>query len=147
MSAVRALLTVLLTVVFSLGLSSAALADPGLIVGDGTPVAPGTMVRAQMGCESPDTTPVAGEGVTGSPWRRDAEGHQPWAVFSDVTVGADADAGPVTVTASCGGVTQSATITVAGTGPSAWTWAGGALALLAIAAVMVLLLRRRRVSP
>ncbi|MEJ2860855.1 hypothetical protein [Actinomycetospora flava] len=141
----RLLLTTLVAVLFLLG-AGTALADPGLVIGDGAPAAPGTSLRAQMGCEEPDTTPVTGPGVTGSPWERDADGHQPWAVFSAVTVAHDAAPGPVTVTATCGGRPLEATITVAApdSGRSVWRWLGAAALLLVIVAAMVALQRRRK---
>jgi hypothetical protein len=141
----RLLLTTLVAAVLFLGAGS-ALADPGLVIGDGAPAAPGTSLRAQMGCEEPATTPVTGPGVTGGAWERDADGHQPWAVFSAVTVAADAAPGPVTVTATCGGRPLEATVTVADTSTGGTTWrvVGGAVLLLVIVAAMVVLQRRRR---
>lgn len=149
MAGVRVLLTALVVALLSLG-AGMALADPGLVVGDGAPVAPGATVPAQMGCEDPVTTPVTGPGVTGGPWQRDPEGHQPWAVFSTLTVAPDAAPGPVTVTATCGGRPLSATLTVAGTAAGTGGGVGtgrilaGAAVLLVVVAVMVLLRRRRR---
>jgi len=141
----RLLLTTLVAALLCLG-AGTALADPGLVIGDGAPAAPGTSLRAQMGCEEPATTPVTGPGVTGGPWERDADGHQPWAVFSAVTVAHDAAPGPVTVTATCGARTLEATVTVADpdTGSSTLRWLGGAAILLVIVAAMVVLQRRRR---
>ncbi|GAA4925605.1 hypothetical protein EV188_102797 [Actinomycetospora succinea] len=141
----RLLLTTLVAALLALG-AGTALADPGLVIGDGAPAAPGTSLRAQMGCEEPATTPVTGPGVTGGAWERDADGHQPWAVFSAVTIAADAAPGPVTVTATCGGRPMEATITVAApdTGDMTWRIVGGAAVLLVIVAAMVLLQRRRR---
>jgi hypothetical protein len=148
---VRVLLTTLvvallaLLALLALG-AGTALADPGLVIGDGAPVAPGASVPAQMGCEDPATTPAGGPGVTGTPWERDPEGHQPWSVSSTVTVAADASPGPVTVTATCAGRPLTATLTVAGTGSGATTARilGGAAVLLVVVAAMVLLQRRRR---
>ncbi|MDD7940147.1 hypothetical protein PHK61_17125 [Actinomycetospora lutea] len=141
----RLLLTTLVAALLCLGAGTAS-ADPGLVIGDGAPAAPGTSLRAQMGCEEPATTPVTGPGVTGGPWERDADGHQPWAVFSAVTIAPDAAPGPVTVTATCGGRTLEATITVAApdTGDKTWRIVGGAAVLLVIVATMVLLQRRHR---
>lgn len=144
----RLLLTTLVAALFCLGAgvgAGTALADPGLVIGDGAPLAPGSSLRAQMGCEEPATTPAAGPSVTGTPWERDPEGHQPWAVFSTVTVAADAAPGPVTVTATCGGRPLEATVTVAdtGSGSSLLRWLGGAALLLVIVAAMVVLQRRR----
>ncbi|MFC5137376.1 hypothetical protein ACFPK1_03980 [Actinomycetospora rhizophila] len=141
----RLLLTTLVAALLWLG-AGTALADPGLVIGDGAPAAPGTSLRAQMPCEEPATTPVTGPGVTGGPWERDADGHQPWAVFSAVTVAADAAPGPVTVTATCGGRPLEATITVAETSGSSWRFVGGAAVLLVIVVAMVLLQRRRRAA-
>jgi hypothetical protein len=145
---VRVLLTTLvvaLLAVVALG-AGTALADPGLVIGDGAPVAPGATVPAQMGCEDPATTPAGGPGVTGTPWERDPEGHQPWSVSSTLTVAADASPGPVTVTATCAGRPLTATLTVAGTGSGGTTARvlGGAAVLLVVVAAMVLLQRRRR---
>ncbi|GAA4805196.1 hypothetical protein GCM10023200_48220 [Actinomycetospora chlora] len=148
MTGVRVLLTtlvaVLLAVLVGLGAGTAA-ADPGLVIGgDGAPVAPGATVPAQMGCEDPATTPAAGPGVAGSAWVRDPEGHQPWSVSSTLTVAPDAEPGPVTVTATCGGRPLTATLTVAGSGIGPWRIVGAAVVLLLIVAAMVLLQRRRR---
>jgi LPXTG-motif cell wall-anchored protein len=145
---VRLVLTMLVVAFLSLG-AGTALADPGLVIGgDGAPAAPGTALRAQMPCEEPATTPVTGPGVTGGPWERDADGHQPWAVFSAVTVAADAAPGPVTVTATCGGRPLEATVTVAApdTGDTTWRVVGGAALLLVIVAAMILLQRRRKTA-
>ncbi|MEJ2886229.1 LPXTG cell wall anchor domain-containing protein [Actinomycetospora aeridis] len=142
----RLLLTTLVAALLCLVGGGTALADPGLVIGDGAPAAPGTSLRAQMGCEEAGTTPVTGPGVTGGAWERDADGHQPWAVFSAVTVAADAAPGPVTVTATCGGRPMEATLTVAApdTGDTTWRVVGGAAILLVIVAAMVLLQRRRK---
>jgi len=143
---VRVVLAMLVVLVFSLAGHPGAVADPGLVIGDGAPVAPGATVPAQMGCEEPATAPATGPGVTGGPWQRDPEGHQPWSVSSTLTVAPDAAPGPVTVTATCGGRPLTATLTVAETG-SGGTVArvlGGAAILLAVVAAMVLLQRRRR---
>jgi hypothetical protein len=143
---VRVLLTTLVAVLLALGAGTAA-ADPGLVIGgDGAPVAPGATVPAQMGCEDPSTTPATGPGVSGTPWERDPEGHQPWSVSSTLTVAPDASAGPVTVTATCGGQPLTATLTVAGTGTGGTTVRVlvGAAILLVVVGVMVLLQRRRR---
>lgn len=147
MTGVRLLLTTLVVALLSLG-AGTALADPGLVIGDGTPVAPGATVPAQMGCEDPATTPAVGPGVTGGPWQRDPEGHQPWAVSSTVAVAPDAAPGPVTVTATCGGRPLTATLTVADTGAGGTTarLLGGAAILLVVVAAMVLIQRRRRRS-
>jgi hypothetical protein len=144
---VRLVLTMLVVAFLSLG-AGTALADPGLVIGDGAPVAPGATVAAQMGCEEPATTPAGGPGVTGGPWQRDPEGHQPWSVSSTLIVAADAAPGPVTVTATCGGRPLTATLTVADTGSGATTLRvlGGAAVLLVIVAAMLLLQRRRRVT-
>jgi hypothetical protein len=144
---VRLVLTMLVVAFLSLG-AGTALADPGLVIGDGAPVAPGATVTAQMGCEDAATTPAVGPGVTGGPWQRDPEGHQPWSVSSTLTVAADAAPGPVTVTSTCGGRPLSATLTVADTGSGATTLRvlGGAAVLLVIVAAMLLLQRRRRVT-
>jgi hypothetical protein len=144
---VRLVLTMLVVAFLSLG-AGTALADPGLVIGDGAPVAPGATAAAQMGCEEPETTPVGGPGVTGGPWERDPEGHQPWSVSSTLTVAADAAPGPVTVIATCGGRPLTATLTVADTGSGATTLRvlGGAAVLLVIVAAMLLLQRRRRVT-
>ena len=141
----RLLLTTLVAALLGL-VGGTALADPGLVIGDGAPAAPGTSLRAQMGCEEPETTPVTGPGVTGGAWERNADGHQPWAVFSAVTVARDADPGPVTVTATCGGRPMEATLTVAApdSGSSTLRWLGGAALLLVIVAAMVVLQRRRK---
>ena len=146
MTGVRVLLTAIVVALLCLG-AGTALADPGLVIGgDGGPVAPGATVPAQMGCEEPATTPANGPGVTGTPWERDPEGHQPWSVSSTLTVAPDAAGGPVTVTATCGGRPLTATLVVAGTGAGGMTWrfVGGAAVLLVIVAAMVLLQRRRR---
>ena len=147
MTGVRLVLTMLVVAFLSLG-AGTALADPGLVIGDGAPVAPGATVAAQMGCEEEVTTPAGGPGVTGGPWQRDPEGHQPWSVASTLTVAADAAPGPVTVTATCGGRPLEATLTVADTGSGATTLRvlGGAAVLLVIVAAMLLLQRRRRVT-
>jgi hypothetical protein len=115
-------------------------------VGHGSAVVPGATVPAQMGCEDPVTTPATGPGVTGGPWTRDPEGHQPWSVFSTLTVAPDAAPGPVTVTATCGGRPLSATVMVAGTGSGGTTarLLGAVAVLLVVVAAMVLLQRRRR---
>ncbi|MDD7969458.1 hypothetical protein [Actinomycetospora lemnae] len=139
----RLLLTSLVVALLALGAGTAT-ADPGLVIGDGAPLAPGTSLPAQMGCEEPATTPATGPGVTGTPWERDPEGHQPWAVSSTVTIAADAAPGPVRVTATCGGRPLETTITVADTGAgTTWRVLGAAALLLVIVAVMVLLRRRR----
>ncbi|GAA4870244.1 hypothetical protein [Actinomycetospora straminea] len=139
----RLLLTSLVVALLALGAGTAA-ADPGLVIGDGAPLAPGTSLPAQMGCEEPATTPAAGPGVTGTAWERDPEGHQPWAVSSTVTIAADAAPGPVKVTATCGEQRLETTITVADTGAgTTWRVLGAAALLLVIVAVMVLLRRRR----
>ena len=145
MTGVRLVLTMLVVALLSLG-AGTALADPGLVIGDGAPVAPGASVAAQMGCEDPATTPAVGPGVAGGPWERDPEGHQPWSVSSTVTVAADAAPGPVTVTATCGGRPLEATLTVADTGSGDMTLRilGGAAVLLLVVAAMILLQRRRR---
>jgi hypothetical protein len=144
---VRLVLTMLVVAFLSLG-AGTALADPGLVIGDGAPVAPGATVAAQMGCEDAATSPAGGPGVTGGPWQRDPEGHQPWSVSSTLTVAPDAAPGPVTVTATCGGRPLTATLTVADTGSGATTLRvlGGAAVLLVIVAAMLLLQRRRRVT-
>jgi len=144
---VRLVLTMLVVAFLSLG-AGTALADPGLVIGDGAPVAPGATVAAQMGCEDAATTPAGGPGVTGGPWQRDPEGHQPWSVSSTLTVAADAAPGAVTVTATCGGRPLTATLTVADTGSGGTTLRvlGGAAVLLVIVAAMLLLQRRRRVT-
>lgn len=139
-------LAVLVVLVFSLAGGPGAVADPGLVIGDGAPVAPGATVRAQMGCEEPTTAPATGPGVTGGPWERDPEGHQPWAVSSTLTVAPDAAPGPVTVTATCGDRPLTASLTVAdiGSGVTTARLLAAAAVLLAVVAVMVLLQRRRR---
>jgi hypothetical protein len=144
---VRLVLTMLVVAFLSLG-AGTALADPGLVIGDGAPVAPGATVAAQMGWEDAATSPAGGPGVTGGPWQRDPEGHQPWSVSSTLTVAPDAAPGPVTVTATCGGRPLTATLTVADTGSGATTLRvlGGAAVLLVIVAAMLLLQRRRRVT-
>jgi hypothetical protein len=145
---VRLVLTMLVVAFLSLG-AGTALADPGLVIGgDGAPVAPGATVSAQMGCEDPATTPAAGPGVTGGPWERDPEGHQPWAVSSTLTVAADASPGPVIVTATCAGRPLEATLTVAdpGSGGTTLRVLGGAAVLLVVVAAMILLQRRRKTA-
>lgn len=146
MSRVRVVLAMVVVLVFSLTGGPGAVADPGLVIGDGAPVAPGATVSAQMGCEEPTTTPATGPGITGGPWLRDPEGHQPWSVSSTLTVAADAAPGPVTVTATCGDRPLTATLTVAdpGSGGTTVRLLVGAAILLVVVGVMVLLQRRRR---
>ena len=145
MSRVRVVVAVVVVLVFSLTGGPGAVADPGLVIGDGAPVVPGTTVSAQMGCEEPTTAPATGPGVTGGPWVRDPDGHQPWSVSSTLTVAADAAPGPVTVTATCGDRPLTATLIVADSGAGGTTlrWLGGAAVLLVVVGVMVLLRRRR----
>jgi hypothetical protein len=143
---VRVVLAMVVVLVLSLTGGPGAVADPGLvIIGDGAPVAPGTTVSAQMGCEEPTTAPATGPGITGGPWLRDPEGHQPWSVSSTLTVAADAAPGPVTVTATCGDRPLTTTLIVADSGAGSTTlrWLGGAAVLLVVVGVMVLLRRRR----
>lgn len=142
----RLLLTTLVAALLCLG-AGTALADPGLVIGDGAPLEPGTSLPAQMGCEEAETTPAAGRGVTGTPWERDPEGHQPWSVSSTVTIAADAGPGPVRVTATCGGSPLETTVTVADTGAgTTWRVLGAAALLVVVVAAMVLLQRRRRTA-
>ncbi|WP_433785467.1 hypothetical protein ACQPX6_03555 [Actinomycetospora sp. CA-101289] len=143
----RVVLAMVVVLVFSLTGGPGAVADPGLVVGDGAAVAPGATVGAQMGCEEPTTAPATGPGITGSPWQRDPEGHQPWSVTSTLTVAPDAAPGPVTVTATCGDRPLTATLTVAdaGSGTTVRLLVGGAI-LLVVVAAMVLLQRRRRAA-